>query len=205
MIKNALLSAVLLCVAFVPIAALGEAKPIAPVINNGSFESGFRNWMTRNKTGKEVVWMVSGECQSTAVVDSKTAKTGRASLHIVNNSPQGPHVWGSLVQPVRIEPDQHYKVSLWARAKDLASNGTVSIIVDRDWHLRPIRLPGGSYDWTQFSGIFVLPGTSMDFRILIEDRGELWIDNILLEPVPAPDPPMQRPSLSPLSFPSARE
>ncbi len=77
-----------------------------------------------------------------------------------------------------LEPGRRYRISLWARAERLASDGAVSIVVDEDWRVRPIRLPRGTYDWTEFTGEFSLPETTAPLRILSEDAGEAWLDDV---------------------------
>ena len=56
-------------------------------------------------------------------------------------------------------------------------------MVDSQWRVRPIQLPAGSYDWTEFSGEFSLTANTADLRILMEDRGEVWLDSIVIRPV----------------------
>ncbi|MBI2478808.1 MAG: hypothetical protein HYV60_09285 [Planctomycetia bacterium] len=86
--------------------------------------------------------------------------------------------YGTTQQPIIIQPGQRYSISVWARGQNLASSGAVSVIVDDDWRVRPIVLPGGSFDWTQFRGEFSLPSKTAQVRVLSEDRGEVWLDDI---------------------------
>ena len=74
---------------------------------------------------------------------------------------------------------------MWARARGPTSDGAVEIVVDRDWKVRPIRLPKGDYDWTRFTGEFSLPEGLAQLRILSEDKCEVWIDDIQITAVTA--------------------
>jgi len=152
------------------------------VVPNGDFESGLaRPWGTGQYSEGHPIWWNSGNCRSSAEADRSIRKNGAASLHIVNQSARAPDVFGSTQQPVSIIPNNQYRITLWARSRRLASNGAVEIVVDREWKVRPIHLPQGSYDWTRFSGLFSLPEKTAQLRILSQDRGEAWIDDIEIE------------------------
>lgn len=56
-------------------------------------------------------------------------------------------------------------------------------MVDSQWQVRPIALPGGTYDWAQLTGEFSLPESAAQLRILSDDVGEVWIDDLRIEPM----------------------
>ena len=56
--------------------------------------------------------------------------------------------------------------------------------MDEAWKVRPIQLPKGTYDWTRFTGAFSLPANTAQLRVLSQDVGEVWIDEIRIEPAP---------------------
>ncbi len=146
---------------------------------NPGFEEGFIDpWGTGQYAAGKTTWWNSGGCRSSATIDDRERHRGKKSLHIVNQSPRAPHVFGTTQQPFPLLPGVTYRISLWARAKNLASTGGVSIVVDSDWQVRPIQLPGGSYGWTRFEGTFSLPDGNAQIRILSEDVGEVWIDDL---------------------------
>ncbi|MBI3465123.1 MAG: C39 family peptidase [Planctomycetes bacterium] len=160
------------------------ARVDEPPIANGGFEAGFTApWGTGQYAENRPIWWNSLDGQSAAEVDRQVKRSGERSLHIVNRSPRAPHVYGTTQQPLQIEPGRRYRVSLWARASGLASDGAVSILVDPEWKVRPIALPKGTYDWTAFSGEFSLPHADAQIRILSEDVGEAWIDDIQVQTV----------------------
>jgi len=168
--------------------ALAIAQEAKPLVNNGGFESGLSTpWGTGQHAPGKPVWWTRGDCQATAKVDSQTKRTGKHSLHIVNQSSRAPHVYGTTQQAVSIEPNQTHQIALWAKARRLASDGAASIAVDKAWQIRPICLPKGSYDWRKFTATFTLPTATAQLRILSEDEGEVWIDDVTITPAVSED------------------
>jgi hypothetical protein len=157
--------------------ALGGGRALT--VPNGGFENGLdRPWGTGQFAQGRAVWWNNGGCQSQAEADGQSRHGEARSLHIVNRSPRGPHVYGTTQQSLAVEPGQRYRITVWARANQLSAHGAVSVIVDAAWKVRPIQLPAGTYDWRQFSGEFTLPSALADLRILSEDRGEVWLDDL---------------------------
>ncbi|MDO8369886.1 MAG: carbohydrate binding domain-containing protein [Candidatus Nitrotoga sp.] len=148
------------------------------LLQNGGFEQGLKAPWGIGQYGSNGLWWNAGDCQSTANIDFQTSQSGRASLHISNSSGSTPNVYGTTVQAVAIQPSHKYRITLWAKGKSLASKGAISLIVDKAWYIRPIMLPSGTFDWQKFDGIFELKSTIADIRILSQDRGEVWIDDI---------------------------
>ena len=134
-------------------------------------------------------WWNEGKCDSTATQDAAGRKPGAKCLQVVNKTPRGPNRFGTTQQAVALVPGQTYQITLWARAKGLASDGGVNVAVDEAWKVRPISLPKGTYDWTRFTGTFSLATPAAQLRVLSEDVGEAWIDEIRIEPVPPPAKP----------------
>ncbi len=162
----------------------GPAMDSEPPLLAATFAEGLiAPWGTGQYSDRGPVWWNSGTCTSRVETDRHVSLNGNASLHIVNLSSRGPHVFGTTQRSVPVEPGRRYRISLWARARDIASLGALSIVVDSQWRVRPIQLPAGSYDWTEFSGEFSLTANTADLRILMEDRGEVWLDSIVIRPV----------------------
>ncbi len=154
------------------------------LLMNGGFEQGLAPPWGIDAQGKgKDLWWNNGNCLSAAEVDETVRKRGEASLHIVNFSPRAPHVYGTVAQRIPIRKHQLYRVTLWAKANQLASRGAVVIIVDRAWKVRPILLPPGTYSWRMLDGVFSLPEETAELRILSEDGGEAWIDDIRVVPI----------------------
>jgi hypothetical protein len=151
---------------------------------NGGFESRLAApWGSGLYSNGRSIWWTSGGCNCTAEADEAVRKSGNFSLRITNRSPRGPHVYGTTAQRIPVTPKRSYRVTLWAKASGLASNGAVSFVVDDVWKVRPIELPGGSYSWRKFTGTFSLPVDYTDLRVVSQDRGLVWIDDIQVVPL----------------------
>jgi len=186
------------------------------LVGNGGFETGLSApWGTGQYSAGRSIWWTRGKCQATAEADSQIKRSGNRSLHVVNHSSGSANVYGTTQQPIRIEPNQTYRITLWAKAHRLASDGALNIAVDSAWQIRPIRLPKGSYDWRRFTATFALPTSTAQLRILSEDRGEVWIDDITItahirggatdtlppQPKPKADMPVPPPAKPPADVP----
>lgn len=175
--RNALVSLAIMLIS-------GHAWPAEPLLVNGGFEQGLvQPWGTGLYSENRPEWWNSGDCESTAEVDERGSIEGAISLHIVNLTPRTAHVYGTVAQRIRIDPNRPYRITVWARGLDLASTGAVTLIVDETWRVRPITLPAGTFAWTKLSGVFSLPTDYADIRILSEDAGEAWIDDVRIEPL----------------------
>ncbi len=128
-------------------------------------------------------WWNSGNCRSSAVVDPMLHHNGKPVLHIVNPTARAPNVYGTTSTAVRIKAGEPYRITVWAKGRDLHSAAAINIAVDPAWNLRPIALPAGTFPWRKFTGTFKLPASSADIRIISEDRGEAWINDLSVEPL----------------------
>jgi len=144
------------------------------LLRDGGFEQGFPDPFTP--------WGNMGACWSTATLDLTTSHSGKASLHIVNSAARAPNDYGTTVQTIAIRPGQRYQITLWARGNMLASRGAINIAVDQAWKIRPLALPAGTFPWQKFIGTFTLPTFSAGIRIISEDKGEAWLDDISVVP-----------------------
>ena len=163
---------------------IGNVWSAEPLIVYGGFEQGLMNpWGTGLYSEGRPLWWNSGDCHSTAEIDETGAIEGAAALHIINPSPRAAQVYGTVAQRIRIEPNRPYRITVWVRGLDLASAGAVALVVDDAWRVRPVTLSAGTYAWTRLSGTFSLPTDYADIRILSEDAGEAWIDDVRIEPL----------------------
>ena len=162
----------------------GTASSAGELLSNGSFETGLSSPWGRGQYGQgRDIWWNSNNCRSRVEIDETDAMEGLVSLHIINPSPRSPQVYGTTVQVISIEPNRPYRISVWVQGLNLASAGAVTLIVDDAWQVRPITLPGGTYAWTKLSGIFSLPADHANIRILSEDAGEAWLDDLKITPL----------------------
>ncbi len=164
--------------------AVSIAVPADGLIGNGGFNAGLGPpWGTGLYSEGRPVWWNSPGCRSEVSLDETVAMEGLASLHIINPSARAAQVYGTVAQRIPIEPNRPYRITVWVRGLDLASAGAVSVVVDEAWQVRPIVLPPGSYAWTRLSGTFSLPASHADIRILAEDAGEVWLDDLQVLPL----------------------
>ncbi len=164
--------------------AVSVAVPADPLLGNGGFNAGLGPpWGTGLYSEGRPAWWNSQGCRSEVALDEAVAMEGLASLHIINLSTRAPQVYGTMAQRIQIEPNRPYRITVWARGLDLASAGAVSVVVDEAWQVRPVVLPAGSYAWTRLSGTFSLPSAHADIRVLIEDAGEAWLDDVQVIPL----------------------
>jgi Carbohydrate binding domain len=112
-------------------------------------------------------------------IDSDNHKSGSKSFKITNNSPLEAHIYGSMSQRVTgLLKNTDYIASFWVKA-ERASRGTLEITTDLKWSKRKLIEPG-TYDWKEFSQVFNTDNnTFVDFRIISEEPGTVWIDDIV--------------------------
>ncbi|MEW6282126.1 MAG: CHAT domain-containing protein, partial [Candidatus Eremiobacterota bacterium] len=150
----------------------GFERGLVPPWGTGHYESGNFSFG---------IWWNSLTCRSFAKMDGAVVRSGSASLRITNFTPAGPHLFGTSSQRIRaVTPNTLYEVSLWARADSLAP-GAVQLILDAGWHVRPLTLPAGTYEWQPLKARFNsgdLP--FIDLRILSQNTGTVWIDELSL-------------------------
>ena len=159
-------------------------EPIrSPALLNGGFELGLaQHWGTGSYSQGRAIWWNFGKCNSTAVATDKVKHSGQRSLHITNKTPMADNVYGTTQQQFPTTANSRYRISLWARAKDLSPN-SLQISLDREALIRPITLPPGTYEWKQFSEEFDWDETSIDLRIMSKDVGQVWLDDLRIEAV----------------------
>ncbi|OGP54723.1 MAG: hypothetical protein A2Y65_11320 [Deltaproteobacteria bacterium RBG_13_52_11] len=160
------------------------------LVQQGNF-SGFGRrggpWGTGLYSNNGIWWNSKGARSSARVVNLNTSdplytKGIKTALHIENRSSRGAHVYGTTSQRIRVTPGRLYRISLWAAAKGLNSNGGVNITVDPQWRIRPIHLKGGSYNWTKYSGTFTADNSGyIDLRIISEDRGAVFLTGLEMQ------------------------
>ncbi len=107
----------------------------------------------------------------------------RTALRIKNKSSRAPHVYGTTVQRIKAVPGGTYRLTLWAAAEDVRSNGAVSIAVDKSWQTRAINIKKGTYGWEKFSGTFKADQSGyIELRIISDDIGTVWLTGLTLTP-----------------------
>jgi len=173
-------------------AGVGAARQTAGpnLLQNGGFEDGLVfPWGTGQyeRTAGPTrfgVWWPSGGARGYMKLDTEHRHSGRRSLRLTNFSPTAPHVFLTVSQRISgLTPNTVYRVSLAARAQDLAPQA-VMFTIDAAWGKRLLPLAPGTYDWRRYSGtINIGHNDYIDFRVLHLSTGTAWLDDIVVEPV----------------------
>jgi Carbohydrate binding domain len=181
-----------------PPAKPGPPPPPVPVVDkdnllkNGGFEDDLKFWGTgyyetdvfhgslgifwASRVGVGIEGMkiatVRGE------IDSDIHKSGSKSFKITNDSPLEANIYGSMSQRITgLLKNTDYIASFWVKA-ERASRGTFAITIDLKWLKRKV-IEAGTYDWKEFSQVFNTgDNTFIDFRIISEEPGTVWVDDI---------------------------
>lgn len=144
--------------------------------NFANFMSG--PWGSNVLYGQYGIWWNSRNAQSTAQVVNLTGGSIPTALRIVNNSGRAAHVFGTTAQRINVQRGGTYQISFLGQARNLASNGGITITVDPQWKVQPISMPKGTYNWQKFTGTFVASDNYIDLRIISQDRGEVYINSM---------------------------
>jgi len=168
--------------------AAGLIRPTSGnLLLNSGFEEGLAHpWGTghyETSQGKSRfgVWWNSLNARAFIKIDTDQRHSGEKSLRITSYSPGKPHVFVTTSQRITgLQPNTIYRISLYARAQNL-SRGAI-FTVDAAWGKRPLTLPPGTYNWTPFSAtINIGHNDYIDLRIILEDTGSVWLDDLVVE------------------------
>jgi CHAT domain-containing protein/tetratricopeptide (TPR) repeat protein len=156
---------------------------------NGGFEDGLMPpWGTGHYESRFGIWWNSQRASETnparayMKIDTDVRHSGERSLRITNFSKAESGVFTTTAQRVYgLEPDSVYRVSMYVKARDL-SPSAVGFAIDAGWNMRLPKLPGGTYDWRLYTAdINIGHNAYIDFRIIDEDTGTVWLDDIRIE------------------------
>ena len=154
-------------------AATGLVQP--NLVPNFSFEQ------TRN--GLPVGWTWDRRnTDATLAVDDHVPHNGRRSIRVRNNTPRGPHVYGSLWTdpPIRVSPDTQYTLSFYARSEN---PGYGWVGGGQDWRVR-VLVPSTKGRWRRYSQSFRTNGDEESFVLRVNTDSptpNLWVDDVKLE------------------------
>ncbi|WLE95302.1 MAG: CHAT domain-containing protein [Candidatus Electrothrix communis] len=157
---------------------------------NGGFEDGLIfPWGTghyERTDGKFQfgIWWNSKNAKAFMKIDTAEKYAGKRSLRITNYSPAEPHVFTTLSQRVSgLEPNTVYRISCSVKSRNYPKS-TLFFTVDPGWQKRDIRPRAGTYDWERLSKtVNIGHNNYIDLRIVLEDVGTLWLDEIVVEKV----------------------
>jgi hypothetical protein len=115
--------------------------------------------------------------QADAVVegDQTVARSGRASVKIVNRSPRKDNVFATIAQQVTVRPDTTYTFSAWVKGENVKA---LQFTVRPDWGAR-VDAPSGTFDWTHVTFQYTTGTEStLSFRLLSNDVTDAaWLDD----------------------------
>ncbi len=166
-----------------------RANPGTNLLKNSGFEDGIVfPWGTghyERSDGKFNfgLWWNSGNAHAFMKIDMAEKFAGQRSLLIGSNSPTAPHVFTTLSQRIGgLRPNTMIRLRCTLKARDLKP-GAGLLTIDAAWAKR-FALPSGTYDWRPFSiTVNIGHNDSIDFRIVMQDIGWLWLDDIVVEEV----------------------
>ncbi len=144
--------------------------------NFANFMSG--PWGRNVLYGQYGIWWNSRNARTTAQLVNLTGGNIPTALRIINNSGRAAHVYGTTAQRINVQRGGTYQISFLGQARNLASNGGITITVDPQWKVAPIHMPKGTYNWQKFTGTFVASANYIDLRIISQDRGEVLITSM---------------------------
>lgn len=125
-----------------------------------------------------VGWQVEpGQAHATWSLARGEGRSGDVAIHVLNATPQAPHVFGRLWTEVHLDAGVTYTLSVHVRSED---PGIAWIGTGRGWQHRfafPV-----SRNWTRVTGTFVAEGGRVPVMIVTESPTPgVYIDDIQLE------------------------
>ena len=158
----------------------GFESGLVPPWGGGQYEAGLDT--TRQARG---IWWNSGGARGHVKIDTDIRLEGSRSLRITMHSTPAPHVFVTTSQRIsRLRPNSVYRISLMYTGRSYKGGATIAH--DAGWTdrrgLPAVEMP---LQWRRFTRtINVGPSTYIDFRIILEQPGTLWIDDVRVEAVP---------------------
>jgi cyclophilin family peptidyl-prolyl cis-trans isomerase len=167
-----------------PPTATPTVPPTVTVTNlavNGGFETGALGapWGTGiyepRPQSEGVFW---GAANADATVVSGEAHSGAYSLRIANRSPAAPNVYRTLSQKVKVAGGAAHCLTWWAKTQG-GTSGMLTFRLNDAW-TSAIGMGAGTPGWTQYGFTFTAEDGDIDLRIVSENTGTVWIDDIVL-------------------------
>lgn len=143
------------------------------LVANASFEAeaagGAADWRSER-----------GRAEAEIIRDASQARSGQASLRIVNRAAQAPHVYGAAAQTVTVQPGTTYTLSCYVRTDQ---GGMAWIGGGSEWQHR-FPLPRRTAGWQRVSGTFRTADGETQFTVRILSESPTpgtWVDDVQLE------------------------
>lgn len=152
--------------------------PLANLAGNGGFETGSLSapWNTGiYEPQPGVFW---GAADADAVVVSDSVHSGQYALRITNRSARTAQIYRTMSQKVAVKGGQQYCLTYWVRTAN-ALNGVLNFRMNDAWTI-VLSPAGGAPAYTWYAGTFVAEDNNIDLRIVSENTGTAWVDDIEL-------------------------
>lgn len=156
--------------------------PVPPPPNlaaNGGFESGSLSapWGTGiyEPRAQGVFW---GSADAEAAVVSDVTHSGSYALRIVNRSAAAPNVYRTLSQKVAVQGGAQHCLTFWERTQN-GTPGMLTFRLNDSWG-SALGIGAGSASWAQRAFTFTAEDGNIDLRIVSENTGTAWVDDIVL-------------------------
>ena len=160
-----------------------QAVILRPALKNGDFELELSQGWGETKTESPRIWDKINDFWTNGVRETGTASQGKACFKVSSLRDFVDEDSMSLMkQEFPVTPQQRYRVTVWCRANG-SQNRTLGIYSDEQAMQKIVAIPGGTFDWQEFSGEFTSTGTSALLVIACKDRGTVWIDDVTIEAV----------------------
>lgn len=160
--------------------AAPTSPPVTSLAANGGFESGglIAPWGTGiyEPRPQGVFW---GAADAEAAVVSDVIHSGSFALRIINRSPSGPNIYRTLSQKVTVTGGAPHCLTFWERVEN-GSGGMLTFRLNDSWSSAIGIGTGSGGAWLQHAFTFTAEDGNIDLRIVSENTGTVWIDDIVL-------------------------
>lgn len=161
-------------------APTATTAPAAPnLLTQGGFESGPLSapWGTGiyepNVGG--IFW---GSANATAQVSTGNVRSGTYALRIVNSSAAASNVYRTLSRKVDVTGGAQYCFTVWVRTEN-GSAGMLTFRFNNSWS-QALGIGAGTAAWSQYAYTFAAEDSNIDVRMVSENTGTAWIDDLEL-------------------------
>lgn len=121
-----------------------------------------------------------GRADATASVTSTGAHSGQFALRVDNRSKVAGNVYRTLSQKVNVAGGAQHCLSFWTRTANPGTGGSLLTFRLNDSWGSVIGVGAGPPDYRQYAFSFVAEDDNIDVRMVFENEGTVWVDDIFL-------------------------
>ncbi len=140
------------------------------LLQNPGFENKLDAWQTH----------ISRDAKVTFKTVTDPADEKNTILEVTNQSPRTPHVFGRVIQVVKVTPQTRYRMGF--RIKTQNASGMI-FGGGHGWKVRR-DVPSGTYDWKELSFVYTTGPDQKEFmfHVIFEGLSEkIWIDDVFFQ------------------------